>query len=62
VIDSRYPYEYDAGHIRNAKNIYTKQKLYDEFFFQKYHESLDISKRIIIIFHCEFSSERAPTL
>lgn len=61
VIDSRYPYEYDAGHIRDAKNIFTKQKLYDEMFF-KSNVSEITAKRVIVIFHCEFSSERGPSL
>lgn len=81
IIDSRYPYEYEGGHIAHALNIYTKERLYDEMFIkrsQKHSTLLNNStmdmdssseslaspetKRSIIIFHCEFSSERAPGL
>jgi rhodanese-related sulfurtransferase len=60
VIDSRYPYEYDGGHIRRAKNIYTKEKLV-ELFLDNVVETKD-KQRTLIIFHCEFSSERGPNL
>jgi len=108
VIDSRYPYEYDGGHIATALNIYTKERLFEEMFIKrlnfraphKFPTSLSStclnqleqhpiahsatnacltqldnstttvttskdnakSKRCIIIFHCEFSSERGPNL
>ncbi|ORX58589.1 hypothetical protein BCR36DRAFT_344014 [Piromyces finnis] len=55
IIDCRFPYEYEGGHIHNAKNINDPAKLYNLFFNKE-----DYSKKVIIIFHCEFSSERAP--
>jgi M-phase inducer phosphatase len=71
----RYPYEYDGGHIRGARNIYTKEQIFKEFvdIKQPEHnpdvgESVQQSetstpkKRNILIFHCEFSSERGPSL
>lgn len=61
VIDCRYPYEYEGGHIESAKNIYTRSKIFEEYFRQPL-ESKDATKRNIFIFHCEFSSERAPSL
>lgn len=51
VIDCRYKYEYNGGHIRGALNMSTKAeaiKLFDE--------------PKIIIFHCEYSSVRAPKI
>lgn len=117
IIDSRYPYEFEGGHIRHALNIYTKDKLYEEMFIKRLNfksnnvhklpmsvsssslanqtntslhhsastvsvssmepnendlysnpieleqkHSKKIEKRVIIIFHCEFSSERGPSL
>ena len=80
IVDSRYPYEYDGGHIARALNIYTKERLYDEMFIKRSNKntilnnstmdmdssgesmSLPEIKRSIIIFHCEFSSERGPKL
>jgi len=55
IIDCRFPYEYEGGHICNAKNINDPATLYNLFFNKE-----DYSKKVIIIFHCEFSSERAP--
>lgn len=76
IIDSRYPYEYEGGHIASARNIFTREKLLDELFVHKIDgntngnvvdHSVDAAfkasdKRVIIIFHCEFSSERGPGL
>ncbi len=69
IVDSRYPYEYEGGHIRHAKNIYTKEKLLNELFqmnsqyhLQALYKSSNPDKRTVIIFHCEFSSERGPSL
>lgn len=61
IIDCRYPYEYEGGHIQSAKNLYTRKDIYNEFFHKPIQLS-DPSKRNIFIFHCEFSSERAPSL
>ncbi|XP_027461880.1 M-phase inducer phosphatase 3 isoform X2 [Zalophus californianus] len=61
IIDCRYPYEYLGGHIQGALNLYSQEELYD-FFLKKPIVPLDTRKRIIIIFHCEFSSERGPRM
>ncbi|KAG5672115.1 hypothetical protein PVAND_002270 [Polypedilum vanderplanki] len=61
IIDCRYPYEFNGGHIVGALNLYLENEIYDEFM--KAQEAPHISnegKRNIIIFHCEFSSERGP--
>lgn len=60
VVDCRYPYEYEGGHITNAINIYTKEKLLEKFFNEN---SLTApSSSTVVIFHCEFSSKRGPKL
>ncbi|OWF41040.1 M-phase inducer phosphatase 2-like [Mizuhopecten yessoensis] len=60
VIDCRYPYEFNGGHIKHAENKYTRdqmQQLLNE------RRSCDVTrKRNILIFHCEFSSERGPKM
>ena len=68
VVDSRYPYEYEGGHIRDARNLYTREKLYEEFLGANAASSRQLvgaennNKRTIVVFHCEFSSERGPNL
>ncbi|XP_058533227.1 M-phase inducer phosphatase 3 isoform X2 [Ochotona princeps] len=61
IIDCRCPYEYLGGHIRGALNLYSQKELYS-FFLEKPIVPLDVQKRIIIVFHCEFSSERGPRM
>ncbi|KAM4029065.1 M-phase inducer phosphatase 1 [Anomaloglossus baeobatrachus] len=60
IIDCRYPYEYDGGHIRGAINLYMEQEVDD--FLLRNPILPQGSKRVIIIFHCEFSSERGPRM
>ncbi|UYV68603.1 hypothetical protein LAZ67_6000181 [Cordylochernes scorpioides] len=62
IVDCRYPYEYEAGHIRGAKNIFTRQALEDMFLSTSSHLSQVKERAHILVFHCEFSSERAPSL
>ncbi|XP_050313133.1 M-phase inducer phosphatase-like [Anthonomus grandis grandis] len=54
IIDCRYPYEYNGGHIKGAINIYTHEDC------SSLLEASD--KPSILIFHCEFSAERGPNL
>ncbi|XP_060072530.1 M-phase inducer phosphatase 1-like isoform X2 [Ylistrum balloti] len=61
VVDCRYPYEFDGGHIKDAKNIYTKEAIIEEFI-KRPITAEDSNKRVVLIFHCEFSSERGPSL
>ncbi|KAK7010725.1 M-phase inducer phosphatase-like isoform X1 [Biomphalaria glabrata] len=61
IIDCRYPYEYEGGHIRNAVNIYTKDAVVEKYL-KTPKTAKDSQKRMILIFHCEFSSERGPRL
>lgn len=60
IIDCRYPYEYEGGHIVNAINIHTGSDLIN--FFLENSTTHQNDNRHIIIFHCEFSSERGPKL
>ncbi|ODM97727.1 M-phase inducer phosphatase [Orchesella cincta] len=71
IIDCRYPYEYIGGHIKGAVNLYTKNQVYMELLEQKTSstcssscskENEDPSATEILIYHCEFSSKRAPSL
>ncbi|XP_015116340.1 M-phase inducer phosphatase isoform X2 [Diachasma alloeum] len=65
IVDCRYPYEYEAGHIEGALNLYTKE-LIEEYLMNPLTQTPEIqpdsNKRNIIVFHCEFSWERGPNL
>lgn len=60
IVDCRYPYEYEGGHITGAVNLYTPAMI--EKFFYSDIEDIPTWGRNIIIFHCEFSQQRGPTL
>lgn len=61
VIDCRYPYEFQGGHIAGAVNLYTHDQILEELM-KNPSENNDNDKRDILVFHCEFSSERGPKL
>ncbi|XP_045206794.2 M-phase inducer phosphatase 1-like [Mercenaria mercenaria] len=58
IIDCRYPYEYEGGHIKGAINLYTKDAV------QRFLSETATSPATnhVLIFHCEFSSERGPKM
>ncbi|KAG7306543.1 hypothetical protein JYU34_007905 [Plutella xylostella] len=69
VIDCRYPYEFEGGHIAGARNLYTPQQilsLMDQPVDQPVDQSVDhvdqAGKRRVLVFHCEYSLERGPKL
>lgn len=67
VIDCRFDYEYQGGHIKGAVNINTTAEI-EEFLLGEDAVKPaptcggDPQKKNILIFHCEFSAKRAPTL
>ncbi|KAJ7316623.1 hypothetical protein JRQ81_002785 [Phrynocephalus forsythii] len=61
IIDCRYPYEYRGGHIKGALNIHRQEDLFDFFLRKPLFPSVP-HKRLILVFHCEYSSERGPKM
>ncbi|XP_034352830.1 M-phase inducer phosphatase 2 isoform X2 [Arvicanthis niloticus] len=61
IVDCRYPYEYEGGHIKNAVNLPLERDA-ETFLLQHPIMPCNLDKRIILIFHCEFSSERGPRM
>lgn len=59
IVDCRYPYEYHGGHLPGAINICSLDVI-DQMLFSEFE--LSKASSTIIIFHCEFSSERAPRM
>lgn len=62
IIDCRYPFEYEGGHITEALNLYSHEQILDQLVRNKPDPHIDGMKRNILVFHCEFSSERGPKL
>jgi len=67
IIDARYPYEFKGGHIKGALNVASQGQSDNgqtesvmERFFGGQLSKFDEKKRRIMVFHCEFSSERGP--
>ena len=56
IIDCRFVYEYNGGHIRGASNISDPNVLKLQFFDQEPKENC------VIVFHCEFSHNRGPAV
>ncbi|KAF8917100.1 hypothetical protein CPB85DRAFT_1374416 [Mucidula mucida] len=66
VIDCRFDYEYNGGHIPGAVNINTpddveKLLLGPSLTKPKPSVSGDAYRKTVLVFHCEFSMKRAPT-
>ncbi|XP_045782952.1 uncharacterized protein LOC123879342 isoform X2 [Maniola jurtina] len=58
VIDCRYPYEFEGGHIAGAVNLYTPELVLSLVEQPRWGGP----GRSILVFHCEFSRERGPKL
>ncbi|KAG7235798.1 hypothetical protein INR49_002185 [Caranx melampygus] len=61
VIDCRYPYEFEGGHIKGALNLHQEEQV-EDFLLKTPIVPSCPEKRVVIIFHCEFSSERGPRM
>ena len=57
IVDCRFEYEYKGGHIKHAINIVKPEHAIEKFFKEKIHDM-----NTCILFHCEFSSHRAPKM
>lgn len=57
IIDCRFEYEYNGGHIEGALNFCDKEKLAELLF-----ESPSNVKNTLLVLHCEYSAHRAPLM
>ncbi|VDM73523.1 unnamed protein product, partial [Strongylus vulgaris] len=57
LIDCRYPYEYEGGHIKCAINVHDQDELEKLFFPEDPNHPI---RSRIPIFYCEFSQKRGP--
>lgn len=56
VIDCRFEYEYNGGHIEGALNFCDKEQLAERLF------KSPSSPNTLLILHCEYSAHRAPLM
>ncbi|CAL8274073.1 unnamed protein product [Merluccius merluccius] len=61
VIDCRYPYEFEGGHIKGALNLHQEEQV-EEFLLGAPIAPSSADRRVLVVFHCEFSSERGPRM
>ena len=54
IVDCRFEYEFDGGHIDGAVNYNNKEEMAKKLFEQP------ATGKTLIIFHCEYSVQRAP--
>ncbi|OMJ13121.1 M-phase inducer phosphatase [Smittium culicis] len=57
VVDCRFPYEFKGGHINTASNSPSIESLEKQFL-----SNPPSDKRVVIVFHCEYSIKRAPSM
>jgi hypothetical protein len=55
VVDCRFEYEYEGGHVKGAENFCDKERLAEALFKSP-------SANQLIILHCEYSAHRAPLM
>ena len=56
IIDCRFEYEYEGGHINGAVNYNDKDKLSSQLF------DVEPTSKALLVFHCEYSAHRAPIM
>ena len=59
IVDCRFDYEHQGGHLPGAVSINRQHKLH-ELFASLQDRRRNVSGEIVIVFHCEYSQNRAP--
>ncbi len=59
IIDCRYTYEYEGGHIPGAKNLPCPLQV-EKYFFEQ--QPKELGSKVVVVFHCEYSVQRAPRM
>ncbi|KAK6316744.1 hypothetical protein J4Q44_G00121440 [Coregonus suidteri] len=59
VVDCCYPYEYQGGYIKGALSMPNTDEAVDHLQSQRL-KAHSPDKRLVLVLHCEFSSERVP--
>uniref|UniRef100_A0A1I7RSB7 protein-tyrosine-phosphatase n=1 Tax=Bursaphelenchus xylophilus TaxID=6326 RepID=A0A1I7RSB7_BURXY len=61
LIDCRYPYEFEGGHIINSINMFQFDQVCQKFYSEE-NGSFHAIQNKIPIFYCEFSQARGPKM
>ena len=56
IVDCRFEYEYNGGHVTGAVNFNDKDRLASQLF------DVEPTSKALLIFHCEYSAHRAPIM
>jgi M-phase inducer tyrosine phosphatase len=56
IIDCRFEYEFNGGHIDGAVNFNDKEQLCSQLF------DVEPTSKALLVFHCEYSAHRAPLM
>lgn len=56
IVDCRFEYEYEGGHIEGAVNFNDKEQLSSQLF------DVEPTSKALLVFHCEYSAHRAPLM
>ena len=62
IVDCRFEYEYQGGHIAGAMNLSDPSQLVETFFRDTQTVEMLMRRRVQIVLHCEFSSKRGPSM
>ena len=69
VCDARFAYEHEGGHVRGAINLQNEAAVERHFLHAEpsvlprpARSGEDHARKVVLVFHCEFSAKRAPTL
>ena len=62
IIDCRFPYEYDGGHINGAELWHLPKLVHEQLETKKKAPFIASNEELrhILVFHCEFSCKRGP--
>ncbi|EGD83468.1 Cdc25b protein [Salpingoeca rosetta] len=61
IVDCRFGFEFEGGHIRGAHNLWRRNEVLEFFMHPEAITGRRAHRRTVIVFHCEFSSHRAPS-
>lgn len=57
IVDCRFEYEFEGGHIEGAVNINNKDLLHEKLI-----SNVSGNHKTLVVFHCEYSAHRGPRM